>query len=128
MRRLSRWIIAKTRTERTAVKLRLEDEGSGWFWDHPVVEVEVTAQRWGHSRLYYKVRPCPPFEREEPTPGGQSRAAFRSAWISPRWVGHEIEAGHDTSVFVWLVGEEGDREPPPSDSPPSARVRCRIVG
>jgi hypothetical protein len=116
--------------EGARLKLRLEDQGDGWFWDCPAIEVDVTGESWGHSRLYHKVRLRPPLEREEPdaaAPPGSRRVVHRTAWISARWVGHEFSSEHGTPAFLWLASEGGESVPPSADSPPSARVMCRVA-
>ena len=110
------------------MRLRLEDQGDGWFWTDPAIEVDVIEETWGHSRVYYKVRLQPPVERQESgasTPSGLLLVAYRVAWLSSRWVGHEIRSDVDTSAFLWLARGEGESVPPPGDSPPSAWVMCR---
>lgn len=110
------------------MKLRLEDEGGGWFWDRPAIEVDVIAQAWGHSRLYYKVRLQSAIELErsgESGPSGPSLAVYEAAWVSSRWAGHELSSTEATLAFVWPASGEGEPVPPRADSPPSARVRCR---
>ena len=47
------------------MKLRLEDQGDGWFWSRPAIEAEVVEQAWYHSRRYYKVRLHPPLEQQK---------------------------------------------------------------
>jgi hypothetical protein len=112
------------------LKLRLEDQGDGWFWSCPAIEVHVVGESWGHSRLYYSVRLERPLERQEPgeaAPHGSPVATYRAAWISARWVGHEFSSEHETTAFLWLAAEGSESAPPPSDSSPAARVRCRQV-
>jgi hypothetical protein len=124
------------------VRFRLADRGEGWFWDRPAVEAEVTAQGWGHSRLYYLVRLEAPAVRhdpafEEPAPGAApappdsgaaaAPAAYAAAWVSARWIGHEIGPEEDITALLWLTTPDGELEPPAGDSPFSARVTCRRV-
>ena len=113
------------------MRFRIEASGDAWFWDRPAVEVDVVAQAWGHSRLYYKVRLEPPVVRQGPggsAPSASSPVICRAAWISSRWVGHEIASLHDTSALLWLIGEQDEAVPPSADSPFSARVACRPAG
>jgi len=122
------------------LKLRLEDKGEGWFWDRPSIEVDLLGQSWSHSRLYYLVRLEPPLDLRgsgSAAPEGPGGAAtpqnsdvpeYHAAWVSSRWVGHEIGGGRDTEALVWLVSTEGTAEPPPGDSDYSARTNCRMLG
>jgi hypothetical protein len=112
------------------LKLRLEDQGEGWFWDRPAIEVDVIGLTWVHSRPYYKVSLEPPLKRQEsgaPTQSGLRVDDYDAAWLSARWVGHEFSSTHGTSAFLWLTGKEDSSGPPPVDSPPLARVTCRQV-
>ena len=111
------------------MKLRLEDQGDGWFWSRPAIEAEVVEQVWYHSRRYYKVRLHPPLEQQEsgaPSPSGSRLVVYHVAWLSPRWVGHEIGPESGTSAFLWLARGEGESAPPPADTSPSARVSVRM--
>jgi len=113
------------------LKLRLEDQGDGWFWDRPAIEVDVIGQTWVHSRPYYKISLEPPLTRQEsgaPTQSGLHLEVYDAAWLSARWVGHEFGSTHGTSAFLWLARQEDESGPPPLDAPPSAWVTCRQVG
>jgi hypothetical protein len=128
---------ARTEEKGVGLKLRLADQGEGWFWSHPAIEVDVVEQTWYHSRLYYKVRLQPPAERQESRvspPGsgaslgpGLDPAAHRAAWLSSRWVGHEIRPELDSSALLWLAHGEDESAPPSVDTPYSARVMCRMM-
>jgi hypothetical protein len=112
------------------LKLRLEDQGEGWFWDRPAIEVDVIGETWVHSRRYHKVRLEPPLKLKgsgAPTQSGLHLETYGAAWLSARWVGHEFGSTHDTSTFLWPAPEEDESGPPPEDTPPSARVMCREV-
>jgi hypothetical protein len=110
------------------VRLQLEDQGEGWFWDTPSIEVEVVTQAQSHSRPFYRVVFARPLELEEAgeLPLSDARAAaYPGAWVSPRWVGHEVRRDEAISALLWLAtgGQASDR--PPRDVPQSARVACR---
>ena len=93
------------------MRLRLEDQGDGWFWDLPSIEVEVLAQAQVHSRQFYRV----------------VFATGAGAWLSPRWVGHEVRCDEAIAALLWLVPGEQEPDKPPRDVPHSARVACREV-
>jgi hypothetical protein len=99
------------------LRLKLEDQGDGWFWDVPSIEVEVVAQAQVHSRLFYRVGFADP-----------GAATGPGAWLSSRWVGHEIRRDEAVSALLWLVAGELELDRPPRDVPHSARVGCREVG
>ena len=50
---------------RTTLRLRLEDQGEGWFWDAPELEVEVLTYRRVHSREFYRVMFADPLLPDE---------------------------------------------------------------
>jgi hypothetical protein len=113
------------------LKLKLEDQDDGWFWDLPSIEVQVAAEAWVHSRLFYRVVFADPLELPEagaPTLSGHSVATYPSAWLSPRWVGHEIRRDVAITTLLWLVPRGEQPDEPPRDVPHSARVGCREVG
>ena len=112
------------------MRLKLEDQGDGWFWDLPSVEVEVVPQAQVHSRRFYRVAFADPLELQEPgapAPSGPGAATYPGAWLSPRWVGHEIRCDEAVTALLWLVPWEQQPEKPPRDVPHSARVGCREV-
>jgi hypothetical protein len=113
------------------LRLKLDDQGDGWLWDLSSIEVEVAAEVWMHSRLFYRVVFADPLELQgagAPTLAGPGVATCSSAWLSPRWVGHEIRRDVAITALLWLVpgGEQSDE--PPRDVPHSARVGCREAG
>ena len=93
------------------LRLRLEDQGEGWFWDLPSVEVDVVGEAQVHSRPFYRV----------------VFADGSGAWLSPRWVGHEISREGLITALLWLTSREEHPGKPPRDVPHSARVACREV-
>jgi hypothetical protein len=114
--------------------LRLEDQGEGWFWDAGVIEVEVLDHVRKHSREYYRVLFAEPLEvHEGDVPGELGEpaapdgiaATCTGAWLSPRWVGHEVSRDHDISALLWMVRDVRQAVKPPRDVQYSARVRCR---
>ncbi len=110
------------------MKLELEDQGDGWFWDSSSMEVEVVSEAWVHSRPFYRVVFAEPLELQEagpPTPSGPCAATYLGAWLSPRWVGHEIRRDGAVAALLWLVPREEQPDEPPRDVPHSARVACR---
>ena len=112
------------------MRLRLEDQGEGWFWDATSIDVEVLDDVRQHSRRFYKVEFAEPVEARES--GGQdgpddSPAPCTGAWLSPRWVGHEIGRNEDTVALLWMVREVRLAGNPPRDVEYSARVKCREV-
>jgi hypothetical protein len=112
------------------VRLKLEDQGEGWFWDVPSIEVEVVAQAQMHSRLFYRVVFAGPLELREAGPSAPSAPCVRTypdAWLSPRWVGHEIRCDEAITALLWLIPGEQSSDKPPRDVPHSARVACREV-
>jgi hypothetical protein len=112
------------------LRLKLEDQGDGWFWDLPSIEVEVVAQTQVHSRRFYRAVFADPLELQEvgtPASGGASVATYPGAWLSPRWVGHEIRSDEAITALLWLVSGEQQPDDPPRDVPHSARVACREV-
>jgi hypothetical protein len=112
------------------LRLKLEDQGDGWFWDLLSIEVEVVAEAWVHSRRFYRVVFPYPLELQEtgtPTLSGPCLATYPSAWLSPRWVGHEIRCDEAITALLWLVPAEEQPPEPPRDVPHSARVGCREV-
>jgi hypothetical protein len=112
------------------LRLKLEDQGDGWFWDLPSIEVEVVAQAWVHSRRFYRVAFAEPLELQEagaPTLSGPSVVAYPGAWLSPRWVGHEVHRDAAITALLWLDSQKQEPDEPPRDVPHSARVECREV-
>ena len=112
------------------MRLKLEDQGDGWFWDPPSIEVEVVAEAWVHSRRFYRVVFADSLEVQEagaPTLSGPCVATYSGAWLSPRWVGHEIRCDEAVTALLWLVSSEEQPDEPPRDVPHSARVGCREV-
>jgi hypothetical protein len=111
------------------VRLRLEDQGDGWFWDTPCIETEVLREQQVHSRRFYRLALAEPLE----LPGdalttaqsGARAVTYCGAWLSPRWVGHEIGRDEGITALLWLVGEGQQADDPPRDAPHSARVTCR---
>jgi hypothetical protein len=112
------------------LRLKLEDQGDGWFWDLASIEVEVVAQRQVHSRPFYRVVFAVPLELQEAGAPGVSDprgTTYPGAWLSPRWVGHEIRCDESITALLWLVPAGQQPEKPPRDVPHSARVACREV-
>jgi hypothetical protein len=112
------------------LRLRLEDQGEGWFWDVPSTEVCVLDEVRKHSRQFYRVVFAEPIEVQE---GGEQaepdgRAVLcTGAWLSPRWVGHEIGRDDDITALLWMVREVQQTVEPPRDVQYSARVKCREI-
>ena len=120
----------RTRRGGEDLRLKLEDQGDGWFWDPPSIEVEVVAEAWVHSRRFYRVVFADSLEVQEagaPTLSGPCVATYSGAWLSPRWVGHEIRCDEAVTALLWLVSSEEQPDEPPRDVPHSARVGCREV-
>ena len=112
------------------MRLKLEDQGEGWFWDVPSIEVEVVAQAQAHSRPFYRVAFACPLELQEARepPVRDSRVAlYPGAWLSPRWVGHEVRRDETITALLWLATGGQSSDKPPRDVPHSARVGCREV-
>ena len=112
------------------MRLRLEDQGEGWFWETPELEAEVLTYQRVHSREFYRVafaEPLLPDEAGPPTPDDAPPAAFCGAWLSPRWVGHEIHRDPPVAALVWLLDAEHLAGEPDSDLPWAARVAVREV-
>ena len=112
------------------MRLKLEDQADGWFWDLPSIEVEVVAEAQVHSRRFYRVMFSDPLELQEavaPCPSGTRAAIYPGAWLSPRWVGHEVRCDEAIAALLWLVPGEQQPDKPPRDVPHSARVACREV-
>jgi len=110
------------------VRLRLEDAGEGWFWHAPSIEAEVITQAQVHSRRFYRVAFAEPLRAEEtgpPGPYGAAPATYPGAWLSPRWVGHEVLRQGVTVALLWLLDEEHQADEQDSELPFSARVACR---
>ena len=112
------------------MRLELGDLGEGWFWDDPSIEVEVVAWTRAHSRPFYRAVFARPLELQEvgqPPLSAAGMALYTGAWLSPRWVGHEIRRDETITALLWLAtgGQSSDR--PPRDVPHSARVACREV-
>jgi hypothetical protein len=110
------------------LKLRLEDQGEGWFWADPAITVDVVAEARLRGRRYYKVAFDPPLELQEAgacTPSGLLLVIYPAAWLSSRWVGHEINPDSDTSAFLWLAQETTEAIPPPAGTAPSIWAMCR---
>jgi len=113
------------------LRLKLEDQGGGWFWDEPSIEVDVVAQTQAHSRPFYRVVFAHPPRIQDA--GALSRPAsfvtmYPGAWLSPRWVGHEIRRDEPITAYLWLASGEQQSDRPPRDVPHSARVACREIG
>ena len=110
------------------MRLKLEDQGDGWFWDLPSIEVEVVAEAQVHSRRFYRVVFADPLELQEAGADPAGPCGPRpGAWLSPRWVGHEIRRDEAITALLWLVPGEEQPDKPPRDVPHSARVACREV-
>ena len=112
------------------MRLTLEDQGEGWFWDLPSIEVEVVAQAQMHSRPFYRVAFAHPLELQvtgEPPLSDARVAVYPGAWLSPRWVGHEIGREEAITALLWLATGRQSSDKPPRDVPHSARVACREV-
>jgi hypothetical protein len=112
------------------LKLTIENTGEGWFWDPPSIEAEVTAELQVHSRRFFRLvfgEPLRPEETGPPGPFGAPPATYAGAWLSPRWVGHEIGSEGPTAALVWLLDEEHQEDQPDTELPFSARVACRRV-
>jgi hypothetical protein len=112
------------------LKLRLEDQGEGWFWEERSIEVDVLEEVRQHSRQFYTVVFRKPLETceggEQAGPGGRS-VVCTGAWLSPRWVGHEIVRNDDITALLWLIRDVKQAAKPPRDVDYSARVKCREV-
>lgn len=112
------------------MRLTLGDQGEGWFWDRPSVDVEVLDEVREHSRLFYRVAFAEPVEAPEAgeRAGPDGAAAPRAgAWLSPRWVGHEVGRDGEVAVLLWMVRDVGQAVRPPRDVDYSARVKCREI-
>jgi hypothetical protein len=112
------------------MRLRLEDQGEGWFWDVMSIDVEVLGEMHKHSRQFYRVRFAEPAEAREAgeqTLSGSDPALCAGAWLSPRWVGHEIGRDIDVTALLWMVRDVRRATRPPRDVDYSARVKCREV-
>jgi hypothetical protein len=119
----------------SVVRLRLEDQGEGWFWDGTSIDVDVLDEVRMHSRLFYRVAFAEAVEAREAgdqvEPKADSDGAGASctgAWLSPRWVGHEVGREEDISALLWMVRDVGQATRPPRDVDYSARVKCRALG
>jgi hypothetical protein len=119
----------------SVVRLRLEDQGEGWFWDGTSIDVDVLDEVRMHSRLFYRVAFAEAVEAREAgdqvepkaDPDGAG-ASCTGAWLSPRWVGHEVGREEDISALLWMVRDVGQAARPPRDVDYSARVKCRALG
>lgn len=101
------------------MRLRLEDQGEGWFWGGASLEVEVLEEVRVHSRRFCRVLFPEPVEGHE---------SCTRAWLSPRWVGHEIQSSHSIVALLWMIPDGQQSTTPPADVDHSARVRCVAVG
>jgi hypothetical protein len=113
------------------VKLRLRDQGEGWFWRSRKVDVRVVEQvSVPDVGRYFKVVFHASLERQEPggaTPSGLRVVAYDEAWVRSRWQGHEVNTDDEVSVFLWLLKRDEVIGQPPVDEPPSAWVMCRVL-
>ncbi len=113
------------------MRLRLEDQGEGWFWDGSEIEVGVLDHVRKHSREFYRVVFPEPVEvREgaetyEPGDPDGEIVVCSGAWLSPRWVGHEVGPDVDITALLWMVRDIAASVKAPRDVQYSARVRCR---
>jgi hypothetical protein len=112
------------------VKLRLEDQGEGWFWSSRKVDVRVVDQvPVPELGLYFKVAFHAPLERQErggATQSGLHLVTYDEAWLRCRWQGREIGPDDEVSVFLWLI-RRGEDDGPPVDVAPSAWAMCRVL-
>jgi hypothetical protein len=113
------------------VRLRLEDQGDGWFWKTPKVDVRVV-ERVSVPDLgqYFRVAFHAPLERPErggSTPSGLHVVVYDEAWVRSRWRGREVGAEEGVSVFLWLLEPGEDARQPPVNDSPSAWVMCRVL-
>ena len=67
-------------------------------------------------------------EAEEKADPDGARASCTGAWLSPRWVGHEVGREEDISALLWMVRDVRQAARPPRDVDYSARVKCRALG
>ena len=110
------------------MRLRLDDLGEGWFWEGTSIDVEVQGEVRKHSRQFYTVVFAEPVEARESgehAGPGDTPVLCSGAWLSPRWVGHEIARDIDTAVLLWMGRDVGQAGKPPRDVEYSARVKCR---
>jgi hypothetical protein len=111
------------------LRLRLEDQGEGWFWDGTSMDVEVLDEVLKHSRQFYRVVFAEPVHARESAEQGEPDASptlCAGAWLSPRWVGHEIDRDGITAL-LWMVRDVRQAVKPPRDVDYSARVKCREI-
>lgn len=109
------------------MKLRLSDRGEGWFWVGRTVDVEVFDQVRANSRLFYRVTFSERVDVPEDgvsTEVGLASGDFGGAWLSPRWVGHEIRRDQPVTALLWLARDVRQSADPPRDVDWSARVEC----
>lgn len=113
------------------MKLRLKDQGEGWFWKARKVDVRVV-ERVSVPDLgqYFRVVFHAPLERQErggATPSGLHLVVYDEAWVRSRWQGREVNADDEVSVFVWLIRRGESTEKPPVAVSPSAWAMCRVL-
>ena len=113
------------------MKLRLKDQGEGWFWPSRKIDVRVV-DRILDPNLgeFFRVAFHAPLERQErggSTPSGLHLVNYDEAWVRSRWEGHDLNADEEVSVFLWLIrrGEPDGR--PPRNMAPSAWTMCRVL-
>jgi hypothetical protein len=112
------------------VRLSLEDRGEGWFWGTASIDVEVLGHVLMHAREFYRVlfpEPIEVPEGEGPESLVGCLAVCTGAWLSPRWVGHEIRRDHSITALLWVLRDVREATEPPSDGQYSARVKCLEV-
>ncbi len=66
----------------SVVRLRLEDQGEGWFWDGTSIDVDVLDEVRMHSRLFYRVAFAEAVEAREA--GGEGRSGRRQRVVHRR--------------------------------------------
>lgn len=119
------------RTLGADVRLILEDQGDGWFWNTQTIGVEVRSHTLCRSREYYRVAFDNPLELQEPgfpTPSGLGLVTYPGAWLSSRWKGKQINDRERTSVFFWLIRSDDQEDRPSVELSPTAWVMCQVAG
>jgi hypothetical protein len=113
------------------MKLRLSDQGDGWFWQSRKIDVRV-ADRIPVPGLgeFFRVAFHTPLERQERggmTPSGLHIVNYDAAWVRSRWQDHEPNVNEEVPVFLWLIRRGDPTEQPPTKASPSAWAMCRVL-
>jgi hypothetical protein len=112
------------------MKLRLKDQGEGWFWPSDKVDVRVVESvSVPGLGQFHRVAFHSPLERQErggATPSGLHLVVYDEAWVRSRWDGHEPNADEDVSVFLWLIRRGDATDQPPGKVSPSTWAMCRV--